>query len=97
MDREQIIASLRESRPALEAGGIAHLYLFGSVARGDATEESDIDLFFDPSDADFSLMDYAGIIELARDILPFPADLHHRASLRPRIRTRAEADAIRVF
>lgn len=97
MDRDRIISRLRESRPELEAGGIAHLYLFGSYARGEAREDSDIDLFFDPRDPDFTLLDYAGIVQMARDVLPFPTDLYHRESLRPRIRARAEADAVRVF
>jgi predicted nucleotidyltransferase len=97
MTRDDIIAELLRHRAELEAEGVAHLYLFGSFARGDNGPTSDVDLFFDPGKADFSILDYAGIVETAKDILPFKADLHHRGSLRPRVRARAEADAVRVF
>jgi len=40
--------------------GVDHLYLFGSRARGEAREDSDVDLFFDHLDGSlglFELMD----------------------------------------
>jgi hypothetical protein len=47
MDRSTIIAKLREHEPELKAAGIVRLSLFGSVARGDQTPQSDIDLMAD--------------------------------------------------
>jgi predicted nucleotidyltransferase len=44
MDKNRILAILRSHAPELQAAGIAHLRLFGSVARGEATPQSDIDL-----------------------------------------------------
>lgn len=44
MDRNAIIATLRCREAELRALGVVSLSLFGSVARGDATEESDIDV-----------------------------------------------------
>ncbi len=44
MTKEQIIAQLLEHRSELEAVGVEHLSLFGSVARDEATSESDIDV-----------------------------------------------------
>ena len=44
MDRNRILAILRSHAPELQAAGLAHLRLFGSVARGDATPQSDIGL-----------------------------------------------------
>ena len=41
---EQVIATLRAHQAALQAEGIAHLSLFGSVARGEADSRSDVDL-----------------------------------------------------
>ena len=35
---------LTESERICRANGVLHLYLFGSFARGDATETSDVDL-----------------------------------------------------
>jgi predicted nucleotidyltransferase len=47
---EQVIATLRAHKAELRRAGIRHLSLFGSVARGDATIGSDVDLVveFDP-------------------------------------------------
>jgi len=51
MDRNTIIAALRGQQAELRALGVVSLSLFGSAARGDATEESDIDVAvtLDPS------------------------------------------------
>lgn len=37
-------------RPIAERYGVGKIYLFGSYARGEATEESDIDLLVDASE-----------------------------------------------
>ena len=44
MDRNVIIATLRGREAELRALGVVSLSLFGSAARGDATEASDIDV-----------------------------------------------------
>lgn len=44
MSKEEIIAKLLEHRAELEAAGAQGIALFGSVARGDDTAESDIDI-----------------------------------------------------
>jgi predicted nucleotidyltransferase len=48
---EQVIRVLREHETELREAGVRHLWLFGSVARGDAEADSDIDLAaeFDPA------------------------------------------------
>ncbi len=49
MRRDEVIARLKETEPALRAFGVAALYLFGSHARGDGRPDSDIDVFVDPA------------------------------------------------
>lgn len=44
MDKDAVIAKLREHEAELRAAGAEHLSLFGSVARGDATSDSDLDV-----------------------------------------------------
>ena len=44
MDKDEIISRLRAHRSELQAMGAEHVSLFGSVARGEATAESDVDV-----------------------------------------------------
>lgn len=97
MDRAEVLRTIRAAEPALKAGGVSHLWLFGSFARGEAGEESDVDLMFDEAVQPFTLLDYAGLRRVAEETIPFKVDLLHRASLRPAIRERAEAEAVQVF
>jgi predicted nucleotidyltransferase len=44
MHKDGILAQLRAHEAELKAAGIARLAIFGSVARGDATDSSDVDV-----------------------------------------------------
>jgi predicted nucleotidyltransferase len=45
MQTDEALARLRSSEAELKRLGVQSLYLFGSTARGEATSESDVDLF----------------------------------------------------
>jgi hypothetical protein len=47
MERGEAIAKLKQHEAELKRLGVEHLYLFGSTARDEAGEDSDVDLFFD--------------------------------------------------
>ena len=47
MERDATIARLKAHEAELKLLGVEHLYLFGSTARGEAREDSDVYLFFD--------------------------------------------------
>lgn len=88
---------LRQHRQALldavaDAGG-TNLRVFGSVARGQDTEDSDVDLLVDlPAGTGlFALQALQGQL---RRILNVDVDLAPPASLKPRVRAEAEAEAI---
>lgn len=53
MTKEYIIEKLKELKPVYEKEGLILLGLFGSYARGDADEDSDIDLLYDMNDDKF--------------------------------------------
>ena len=46
MNRGGAIATLKAHEAELKRLAVEHLYLFGSTARGEAREDSDVDLFF---------------------------------------------------
>ncbi|HZT88065.1 MAG TPA: nucleotidyltransferase family protein [Stellaceae bacterium] len=97
MDREQVIAALRAHQAELHRYGVAHLYIFGSLARNEARADSDVDLFFDTDDPRFSLIDLVDVQEHVDAILGVTSDIMTRASLHPMLRRRIEAEAVRVF
>ena len=47
MNRAEVIQVLKRHEAELKKLGVEHLFLFGSVARDAAKDDSDIDLFFD--------------------------------------------------
>ena len=98
MDKSAVIAKLREHEPELKAAGVTRLALFGSVARGDASEQSDVDLMaeFD-SGREFSLLDRVRLENRLADLLGVPVDLTPAASLKEGIRERAAREAVLAF
>jgi hypothetical protein len=71
MNREQVIATLQAHEPELRQCGVLHASLFGSVARGEAMPESDIDILIalEP-DAPIGLFEYVGITQFLADLFP---------------------------
>jgi predicted nucleotidyltransferase len=83
VNREQVIATLRQHEPELRAAGVVQLSVFGSTARGDRRPDSDIDLL-------------ARFDELA-DLLGRAVDLIEEGTLKPRVQKSVEAEAVRAF
>jgi uncharacterized protein len=98
MDRERVIQTLRSHEPELRAAGIVHLRVFGSVARGEASPYSDIDLMADlDGSKKFSLLDMSGLENRLSDILQVRVDLTLSKSVREPIRRSAEREAVLAF
>jgi predicted nucleotidyltransferase len=97
MQREIAIATLKAHEAELKRFGIEHLYLFGSTVRGDARDDSDVDLFFDHPEGSLGLFELMDVKEAAAKILGCKADIMTRRSLHPVLRERIEASAQQVF
>ena len=97
MNRADAIRALKRHEAELKKLGVEHLFLFGSVARDNASEDSDVDLFFDHARGQFGLYELMDVKERARAILGRPTDIMTRASLHPTLREKIEESALRVF
>ncbi len=98
MDKQEIIAKLRENEAALRARGVCHAALFGSRARGDGRPGSDIDIMIeiDP-EAHIGVFEYAGLKDYIAEFFDAPVDVVSRDGLKAYIRPAATADAIYAF
>jgi predicted nucleotidyltransferase len=97
MDRPDAIARLRKHEAELKQLGVQRLYLFGSTARGEARDNSDVDLFFDYERGKFGLFDLMEVKEAAARILGCKTDIMTRDSIHKLLRDKVEASAVPVF
>jgi len=97
MRRYEAISRLLRHEADLKRLGVEHLYLFGSTAREEAEDDSDVDLFFDHERGKLGLFEVIDVKERAAAILGHKADVVTRGSLHPGLKKRIEDSAIRVF
>lgn len=98
MDRDHVIETLRRHEGELHAAGIAHLSLFGSIARGEASPSSDIDLMadFDPSKR-VTLVTLGSLQSRLTHILGREVDLSSASWMREPVRSTAKGEAVFAF
>jgi predicted nucleotidyltransferase len=98
MNREEIIARLREHEATLRTRGVAHAALFGSRARNEQGPDSDTDIMIeiDPT-APVGVWEYAGIKEYIASLFEGPVDVVDREGLKPYVRPAATTEAIYAF
>jgi len=98
MDAISVIQTLRAHEPELKAAGIVHLRLFGSIARGQQSPNSDIDLMaeFDRSRR-LTLLQMVGLENRLSDLLGVRVDLAPLHAMKETVRQRALHDAIHAF
>jgi predicted nucleotidyltransferase len=83
MRRDCVIATLRAHEPELKASGIVSLSVFGSVARGDGSR--------------LSLLDVISMENRLSDMLGRKVDLIEAGTPRPRVRQSVDREIVRAF
>ncbi len=95
MTYSELRTRLQALRPLLDRHRVKRLDVFGSVVRGDATPDSDIDLIVE-FDGPASLFDLLRLRAALADAFGRPVDLATFGGLQPRYRERILREARRA-
>jgi len=96
LTRDEVLSQLRKHKPELEKKfGVATLALFGSVARDEASEDSDIDLMV-TFDQPATSKTFFGVQFYIEDLMDHPVDLVTEGAFQGARRAYADAEAIYV-
>jgi uncharacterized protein len=100
MRRDEVVARLKQTEPALRGVGVAALYLFGSHARDEAGPTSDVDVFIDPApDRDFGFLPFMDAYQTIQRAFGDAVEIGYstRTGLSPYILGDVEREAVRIF
>ncbi len=98
MNKQDAIDILVGHQAELRARGVRHAALFGSVARGEAGPQSDIDIMIElAADVSLDIFAYVELKNFIAALFPGPVDVVNKDALKPYIRPPATADSIYAF
>jgi uncharacterized protein len=98
MKTDEIVAKLASLRAILRSEGVEHLAIFGSRARGDNLETSDLDLLIEVAPAGkFSILNLVGVEHIVAESVGLPANAFMRRSLDDSFKSSISPDIIQVF
>lgn len=95
MNRDQVLRRLAGARAELATLGVRSLDLFGSVARGEASPDSDVDLLVE-FDKPIGLFHFFRVQRRLEEILGCRVDLVMRDAVKRQLRDRIFAEAVRA-
>lgn len=85
MTRDEILRKLEENRETIKGFGVRRLGIFGSYARGEQTEASDMDFVVEFDRATFD--NYFDLKFFLEDLFGRKVDLVIKDTIKPRIRS----------
>lgn len=95
---EEALAILRANEPDLRAKGVVHAAVFGSVARGEARPDSDVDIMVDIDPGRrIGLFAFASIKQDLEDLLQVKVDLAQAKALRRFVKEQAMSEKVDAF
>lgn len=98
MTSREALRRLNRNREKLRTHHVRHIAVFGSTARDQATEHSDVDLLveFEP-DAPVGLFAFVRLLDFLTNVMDTRIDLATPGALRPEMRDEIVSEAIRAF
>lgn len=95
LSRQEVLDRLNAHRDRLDEFAVKALFLFGSVARDEATSDSDVD-FLVEFDRPVGLFTLLGLKAYLEELLGCSVDVGTPGSLRPHLRETVLREAIRA-
>ena len=98
MNKDEVIDKLRAHESELKAAGIVRLAVFGSVARGDNSPGSDVDLLADfDKTKRYTLLTIVRLENRLADLLGTKVDLSSPEWLKDSVKNQALREAVLAF
>lgn len=95
---DQVLDTLRAHERELRQLGVSHAAVFGSVARGEARTDSDIDVLVElAQDWPLGIFEYARLKIYVNEIFNGAGDVVNRRTLKPLLRDSILRDAVHAF
>ena len=82
--REAVLQQIEENRDTIRGFGVKRLGLFGSCARGEATQSSDLDFLVELEKKSFDV--YMDLKDFLEEMFGCKVDLVMKDALKPRLR-----------
>ena len=98
MDRQTALDRITREKSALQALGLKRVSLFGSTARGEAAEASDLDLAVTLDETQtIDLFRFAAMSERVSRLLGVAVDLVVEPARNPRMQAEIDRDRVRAY
>jgi predicted nucleotidyltransferase len=97
-DLDNVLRTLRAHQSDLRRLGVSHAAVFGSVARGEARPDSDVDVLVDLDQTRLiGIFEYARLKLYIGELLGGASDVVNRKTLKPLLRDNILREVIDVF
>lgn len=91
--RDEILKALREAKPLLVSFGVARVSLFGSYARDEAREDSDVDVLVEFA-RPIGMFDFVRLQRELGERIGRKVELVTHAGLKPQLRDRILSESV---
>jgi predicted nucleotidyltransferase len=96
--RDDALRILRRHKAELRARGVRRAAVFGSVSRGEARADSDLDVLIEiDRPDDLTVYDFVGIKRAVAELFPGRVDVVDAAALKQGVGRTAKRDAVYAF